>query len=452
MESTELARILSDIDDLKQRLDTLRPLDREQKRRVMQKLRLEWNYHSNAIEGNTLTYGETRAFLMRGITAKGKPFKDYLDIRGHNEAIEYLLAVVRDEEVITEAMIRELHTVLLPEPYKVEAETPGGGRVKRTVTPGQYKTMPNNVLTSTGEVHYYATPQETPAKMADLVRWLRRQSDAHPLLVAALFHFRFVAIHPFDDGNGRMARLLTNLLLMRSGYVPLVVRNDDREAYLLALEEADAGETEAFVVFTGERLVEALRLFVRAAQGEEVEEEDDLDKKIRLLSVRLRSAENLDSNKSEEHLQRLADELFIPLINGLDVKLALFDEVFAIANTHLLVHDGTKNKSLTGEFKREGTSALKRTLREAENAVMIQFSRSWKGFVSAPTRSLHCFIKFPLLPERFSVIHKGTAKGGVLLTSDYARSFGDEEVASLVRQIAGGLYSVVDGWVSENGG
>ena len=85
-----LSSILKRIDALKAQIDALRPLDAAQERRMMQKFRLDWTYHSNAIEGNTLTYGETRAFLLHGITAQGKPFRDYLDIKGHHEALDYL--------------------------------------------------------------------------------------------------------------------------------------------------------------------------------------------------------------------------------------------------------------------------------------------------------------------------------------------------------------------------
>lgn len=109
--STELSQldILQEVTTLKKALDALRPLTAEQEGRIFQKLRLDWNYHSNAIEGNTLTYGETRALLIYGLTAKGKPFKDHLDIKGHNEAIDFLLALVKDSRPLSEQDIRERH-------------------------------------------------------------------------------------------------------------------------------------------------------------------------------------------------------------------------------------------------------------------------------------------------------------------------------------------------------
>lgn len=288
----ELRSILDRVDALKAEIDALRPIDPEQEARVRQMLRFDWNYNSNAIEGNTLTLGETRAFLLHGITAKGKPFRDYLDIKGHNEAIVYLEQMVRGEEPLTEVVIRELHRILLVEPYDVEAVTPDGRPTRRRIAIGQYKTAPNHVRTSTGEIHYYATPEETPARMGDLMAWYRRETEGgalHPMLLAATFHYRFVAIHPFDDGNGRMARLLMNLVLMQRGYAPIVIRLESRADYLLALETADAGELADFVVLVGEELIRSLELFVKAATNQDLQEPGAFERNVLRLREQLAS-------------------------------------------------------------------------------------------------------------------------------------------------------------------
>ncbi|MCL4870336.1 MAG: Fic family protein [Anaerolineae bacterium] len=105
----------------------------------------------------------------------------------------------------------------------------------------QYKTAPNHVRTRTGEIHYFAIPEETPALMADLFTWYRQElGQFHPLVLAATFHYRFVIIHPFDEGNGRMARLLMNLLLLQAGYPPVIVPLSARNEYLLERKEGDA--------------------------------------------------------------------------------------------------------------------------------------------------------------------------------------------------------------------
>src|SRR5690606_29582399 len=137
---------------------------KEDESRIMQKFRLDWNYHSNKLEGNSLTYGETKALLLFGITAQGKPLKDHFEITGHNEAINWVLEILKGDYPLTEHFIRELHKLILKEPYQVDAVSPEGLPTKRWITIGQYKTTPNHVKTKTGEIFYFATPEETPAK------------------------------------------------------------------------------------------------------------------------------------------------------------------------------------------------------------------------------------------------------------------------------------------------
>ncbi|QHJ09155.1 Fic family protein [Hymenobacter busanensis] len=282
--SDELLDQLARIDALQQQIDALRPLPADVQARIFQKFRLDWNYHSNSIEGNSLTYGETVAFIMEGVTAKGKPLKDHLDLRGHNQGIDVLLDIVKNPEAeLTERDIRELHHIIMVEPYAVMVDTAAGPQ-RHLVEPGQYKTMPNHTLTATGETHFYATPEETPARMHDLLAWYRTHRDTlHPLVLAALFHHKFVAIHPFDDGNGRMTRLLTNLLLMKAGYPPVVVKTEEKREYYAVLSQADAGLNEPLLTYFAESLIRSLEIYLKGAKGKDFTEPDDLDKRIALL-------------------------------------------------------------------------------------------------------------------------------------------------------------------------
>ena len=330
----ELKKIIARVDQLKAQIDALRPIEPDQEKRILQKLRLDWNFHSNAIEGNTLTLGETRAFLLHGITAQGKPFRDYLDIKGHNEAILYLEDFVRSQQTLTEADIREIHKIVMVEPYEVDAVTPDGKPTRRRIAIGQYKTRPNHVRTSAGEIHYYAMPEETPAKMGDLMKWYRRESDKgelHPLVLAATFHYQFVAIHPFDDGNGRMARLLMNLILMQAGYVPVIVKLETKPDYLLALEKAGAGELEDFISLVGQALINSLELYLQGAKGESIEAWDDIDQKIALLQKRLKSKDQMAAKERQKALElreSLFEQLIGPLLEKLLAQVAKFKKLF----------------------------------------------------------------------------------------------------------------------------
>ncbi len=358
--------LFADLDRLKADLDALRPLVPEQEQRVLQKFRLEWNYNSNAIEGNSLSLGETRSLLLHGLTAAGKPMRDHLDIKGHNEAVLWLEDFVRDERPLTEQFIRGMHQVLLGEAYQVPAQTPDGQSTRKIIQPGQYKTSPNNVLTATGEMFYFASPEETPAKMTELVDWYR-QEDAtatmHPVALAAEFHYRFVRIHPFDDGNGRMSRLLMNLILLRHGYPMTVIKATDRNPYLAALSEADAGEFEPFLHFIIENVEAGLRLMIRAAKGESIDEPDDLDKKLALLKKQLANREEFEKATWNTETQRSFYKDFFELwVHDAWYTMQKLNELFFTASMRLDIRD-INNRSFN-ECQNVGLGELIDTIHE----------------------------------------------------------------------------------------
>lgn len=277
------APVLEKIDRLKGELDALRPLPADVVGRIEQKLRLEASYHSNAIEGNSLTLGETKSLILHGLTAGGKPMRDHLDIEGHDEAVKAIEDAVKRNESLNEVFVRNLHTVLLKEPYETEAITPAGQPTKRLISIGEYKTQPNNVRTTTGEMYYFTPPEQVKPAMSDLIDWYRTKENAgeHPIIIAATFHYRFVRIHPFDDGNGRMARLLMNAILIKHGYTVAIVPREERDRYIRTLEQADQSEDLAeFIAYIAHCCEYALNLHLKAARGEDVEEAEDLEKAI----------------------------------------------------------------------------------------------------------------------------------------------------------------------------
>ena len=296
---------------LKSDLDKLRPLGKEQEAIIMQKFRLDWNYHSNHLEGNSLTFGETKALILFGITAQGKPLKDHFEITGHDEAIKWVSEIVKGDYPLTENFIRELHKLLLKEPYEVDAITTEGHPTKKHVEVGKYKTIPNHVLTKTGEIFRFATPEETPAQMHDLINWYRMKNDSpdvNPLILSAEFHYRFIRIHPFDDGNGRTARILMNFILMQFGYPPVIIKTEDKDNYFFALRQADTGSIEPFVNYIAENLVRSLEIMIAGASGKSIEEPDDLDKEIALLEQRLKSTGKMsDVKRSKEAILEIYD-------------------------------------------------------------------------------------------------------------------------------------------------
>ena len=342
----ELGKIILRLDELKEELDGLRPLREDRLNRLTQKLQLEWNYHSNSIEGNTLSKSETKSFILWGVTAKGKPFRDYLEMKGHNDALHQLYKIINNDLKITESLIQDFHKMILVEPY-----TDGDAEIN----PGKWKNRPNYLYSPTNERIDFAPPEDVPRLMNTLINWLnnhidppkrrKKKYDLHPLLIAAGFHTQFINIHPFGDGNGRMARILTNLILMLCGYVPAIVKLDDRVDYYTALNTSSLNSPENLAIFLGQAVIESLELAIKAANGESIEEEDDIDKELELLKQKIKSKGVEAPLKSNERISKLLEENIFPFIDDFILKLSKFDDLFeSVSKTFFLNEDGRKEQ------------------------------------------------------------------------------------------------------------
>ncbi|MEK8017442.1 MAG: Fic family protein [Candidatus Parabeggiatoa sp.] len=247
---------LKNINQLQQDIDAQKPLQSALWPTIQEKLRIDWTYDSNAIEGSTLTRGETWFFLREGLTVEGKPFKDFLDARNHAEAIDYLYQVIQDKRPITPGLIKELNALLLLGVTDTEAINAMGKRIKKPATPGQYKSLPNHVLQADGTIHYYTEPLQVADEIEELCQWIQAHLNTqHPLITGAIAHYNLVRIHPFDDGNGRGARILMNLILIKKGYPPAIIRQEERRQYLATLNQADNGDNGPFLIFVANALL-----------------------------------------------------------------------------------------------------------------------------------------------------------------------------------------------------
>lgn len=263
-ETPELRRLFQKADDLKAQIDLLHPLANGVWETIQEKLRIDWTYNSNAIEGNSLTRGETLFFLREGLTVEGKPLKDFLEARNHHEAIKFLHEVIQSERPISEGLIKEINALLLSGVDHTPAVNQFNQPVQKPATSGQYKKLPNHVQLADGTLHKYVDPIHVPAEMGKLIQWTNQNLEtAHPVITSAFAHYNFVRIHPFDDGNGRGARILMNLILIKKGFPPAVIKNEDRRVYLNMLAQADKGNLEPFVTFVGKSLVATQEVMVK---------------------------------------------------------------------------------------------------------------------------------------------------------------------------------------------
>jgi Fic family protein len=246
----ELVHTLERVSAKRSRLDAARPLSPSMLNRLREQLDVEWTYHSNAIEGSSLTLRETQLVLQHGLTAGGKPLREHLEAINHQHAIRFVEALAGRDEPITEYVVQSIHALVLRTIDDEEA-----GRYRRVQ------------VVITGSDYVPPEPVAVPGLMADLGDWLNAdQAGAlHPVEWAALAHFRLVHVHSFTDGNGRTARLLMNLLLMRAGYLPAVIRVEDRPAYYDALDAAHGGNTGPFVRLVAEAAERSLDTWLVAA-------------------------------------------------------------------------------------------------------------------------------------------------------------------------------------------
>ncbi|PCE32667.1 Fic family protein [Burkholderia ubonensis] len=219
------ATLLKSIDADKATLDAARPLSRQAVLLLRERLVREWagQASASAIEDNNPTLHETRA-VLECIPVDGTPLREHLDATHHRDAIRYLEDIVSKREGLSERQIRNLHRLVL--------NRVGDGEVRRyrheNVAIAGASTMPPGFL-------------DLPADMAALIDWYRAAGAMHPIARAAELHARLLKIHPFVDGNGRTARLLLDLELMKDGYPPAIIRDEDRPAYHDALDHACAG-------------------------------------------------------------------------------------------------------------------------------------------------------------------------------------------------------------------
>lgn len=254
----------------------IQPLEPAHKERLDKKIRLEWNYNSNHIEGNTLTYKETALLLVHDRYDGNHEGRNYVEMKAHDMAVSHMKKMAQDKDAnLTEADIRDLNKLILKEPFWSKAQTPDGKPTRKRIVPGRYKEQPNHVVKTSGAIHKFAEPWEVPAKMQELLEWFHENMDNPPPSIASFIaelHHRFITIHPFDDGNGRIVRLWVNYVLLHHGYPPIVVKSEDKENYYGALDSADVGDVDALAVYLGRLLISWLETGIRAAEGKDMGE------------------------------------------------------------------------------------------------------------------------------------------------------------------------------------
>ena len=335
------------VNALKLELDKKLPLKAADEKRLKKKLRLEFNYNSNHLEGNTLTYGQTQLLLLFDKSSGDVPVSDIEQMKAHDVALSQIEEMAKDKErPLTETFIKELNKLILVAPFWKEAVSPNGTPTRKKIEIGQYKTSPNSVLLKNGEIHEYASPEETPALMNDLLSWYDKNKEIlSPVQLAAEFHYRLVCIHPFDDGNGRVARLIMNYILLKNNYPPIIIKSTDKESYLTALQKADTGDIISMIEYIEKQAIWSLELSIKAANGDDIEELEDIGKEIDLL--RRDKLAKTKIFKTPKVVYEIINHINNDLWEPLNKILKKFDDFFAESKVENYVNNSKVEQTKT---------------------------------------------------------------------------------------------------------
>jgi Fic family protein len=237
--------IYQKIDSYKSSIDKIDPFQGTLLNEIKNYYRIGLTWSSNAIEGNTLTESETKVLLEDGLTIGGKPLRDTFEALGHAEAYDFMFILIK-HHTITEDNVIKMHTLFYK---KLDSSTAG-----------KYRTMP---VIITGSKYAVCKTEQIQTEMDQLFKWIcTERNKYHPAEFAALLHERFVFIHPFIDGNGRIARLLMSTSLLQDGYMLAIIPPVLRHEYIELLEKAHEND-KPFVHFIAERIVESQKEIMR---------------------------------------------------------------------------------------------------------------------------------------------------------------------------------------------
>ena len=271
------------IDEKLKQLSSLRPISPVLLQKLKQQFQIEMTYNSNGIEGNTLTLNETYWVFQEGITVKGKSLKEHLEVKDHKRALEQLYRLVEmpTDLDFSDKLIKDLHQSVIELSEEHE----------------DYDYRQVDVFIS-GSDHKPPSPSEIPDQMRELLDWAQREKHRyHMIEFVSIFHHRFAQIHPFLDGNGRTARLLMNLFLMRAGFPLAIILKNDRQKYYRVLRQADAGRYKGLIQFIGQSALRSLNIYLDALVP--AKEKDDF--------ISLAEATKY-CDYSQEYLSKLAKE------------------------------------------------------------------------------------------------------------------------------------------------
>lgn len=244
--SPDLLQKLKNLDTEVNEFRSSGPLDKVALEKLREHFRTHHIFHSAGIEGNRLTLQETALVLKEGIDISDKPIQDSIEVKNLGIAFDFLYELANEDVELTESYIRQIHKLIVGN--------------EESLHPGEYRSIG---VIITGSEHRPPEPFEVPIRMMELIEWVRVNKETNPILLSAIVHHEFVKIHPFTDGNGRTARIILNLLLLKKGYPICNIKRTERPKYYQALSSADQGNYEPIIDVVTSNCTELFAEYIR---------------------------------------------------------------------------------------------------------------------------------------------------------------------------------------------
>ncbi|MCU0417111.1 MAG: Fic family protein [Cytophagaceae bacterium] len=460
-----LEEILKRIEDNQNKISSYGKFSDDVLKKINYKLRLDWNYYSNRMEGGTLTREETRSVMVGNIDVKGKPFKDVTEMNGHDKIVLEVLKMSNGADRISEKRIKDIHKAIMHE------EDPD--KVKEI---GNWKSYPNEIINYRNEKIEFTSPGKVAEEIHSLLnrtnayldKFFKGEAEQHPIEMISQFHNDYLLIHPFYDGNGRTARILTNILLLACGYPVIIIKEEVKKSYyqLLADIQVYDGMPNLFYQFIGERIIDSQKIILDALEGKPIDEPGDLDKKIALLEKELESVDPNEEVKvqfSKEYLSEKLNTWMYDLIKKSIPEIQKFNKFFNGTRHHISLNNfgvyvQFVNETADEVFEKLITGFENNTSNFRLHDVIFTFYTSYGTLIKGGLKTFGCNYSFEIKFDQIKYevfVDEFTEGSQRVQTKLFERllhkPITEGEMTDIVGKLTNAIYDHIDFYTKKNG-
>jgi len=446
---------LNEVDFLQATIQKNGLLSTELLTKINYKLRLEWNYTSNSMEGNSLTKRETRTVMVGLVDVDDKPIKDIMEIRQHDAVISMIMKMGKGELNISETRIKQIHKGIM---YEEDPE-----KLKYV---GEWKNTDNYLYNTAGERFDFVSHTNVKKKVHLLINWLNTEKEkitqgkkdtTHPAILAFQFHLDYLTIHPFYDGNGRTARILSNLILIAYGFPPIYIKEDEKRNYYQYLTDIQShgGSPDLFYEFMSGLLLRSMQLITDAIEGKNIEDQDDIDKEIALFKLSLDKNKERKEVRNHENIIKVIEKSAVPLFQKFLSKLSQFDDLFHTGENRILYNSEnqqpynlqTRSGGLglsTAQFPSSLLNWTKRPQTFTGNLTNFGIEYYLKGYKQSTPFDLPAFLYFRFNEYTYSLFSKYAANTDhFYFEKNYDYILTEIEVNDVVNDITKAVFNTI---------